>query len=396
MTEPTPPSFSSDLMRRAFRRQLLMGAMALVLLVFSTSVLLMELHLNEGVKTRYQEALSIATRALDVHRLAAQLSRERLRSQADPSAALASLPKSSEQRRQRQADLEAIRDGLQSLRGLALTPQERGLLRQLETALDDAVRPSLDPARSVLGAMPTSENVSFEKVATALDALSASVAQRALEVAARSNVLDKIARYTLYIAVLLAISFGGLFALLLWRSQKASREGMGALDRMAHEDGLTGITNRRGLDDGLAIELARTRRSGTPLTVVMLDLDHFKRFNDRRGHAAGDLLLRGAAQGWRHQLRPTDLLARYGGEEFTLVLPGCDADTACQLIERLRPIVPERQTFSAGVATWDEHESPAQLVNRADRALLVAKKQGRNRTVVSGREPQMSLPLGAA
>jgi diguanylate cyclase (GGDEF)-like protein len=205
-----------------------------------------------------------------------------------------------------------------------------------------------------------------------------------------------IARYTLFVAVLLAVSFGGLFGLLMWRSQMASREVMGVLDRLAHEDGLIGITNRRGLDDGLAIELARARRTGVALTVVMLDLDHFKKFNDRRGHAAGDVLLRGAAQAWRQQLRPTDLLARYGGEEFTLVLASCDAAAACQLIERLRPLMPERQTFSAGVATWESHESPGQLLNRADRALLVAKKQGRNRTIVSGQEPQMSLPLISA
>ncbi|HEY4038768.1 MAG TPA: GGDEF domain-containing protein, partial [Burkholderiaceae bacterium] len=179
-------------------------------------------------------------------------------------------------------------------------------------------------------------------------------------------------------------------------SQIASREEMGALDRMAREDGLTGVTNRRGLDEGLVIELARARRSGQPLTAVMLDLDYFKRFNDRRGHGAGDALLRNAAQAWRRQLRPTDLLARYGGEEFTLVLPSCEADAACQLIERLRPVVPERQTFSAGVALWESHESPEQLLARADRALLVAKKQGRNRTVVSGREPQMTLPLRIA
>jgi hypothetical protein len=119
MAETNPPTFSSDLVRRAFRRQLLMGALALLLLIFSSSVLLMELHLNEGVKTRYQEALSIAGRALDVHRLAAQLSSERLRLQADPAAAVAATHGSAQQRRQRQADLERIREGLQSLRGLA-------------------------------------------------------------------------------------------------------------------------------------------------------------------------------------------------------------------------------------------------------------------------------------
>jgi diguanylate cyclase (GGDEF)-like protein len=223
-----------------------------------------------------------------------------------------------------------------------------------------------------------------------------SLSARALEASERSRTLNQIARYTLALAVLLAISFSGVFGVLMWRLQIASREEMGALDRMAREDGLTGVTNRRGLDEGLLVELARARRSGQQLTAVMLDLDHFKRFNDRRGHGAGDTLLRNAAQAWRRQLRPTDLLARYGGEEFTLVLPSCDADAACLLIERLRPVVPERQTFSAGVALWESHESPEQLLARADRALLVAKKQGRNRTVVSGQEPQMTLPLRIA
>jgi diguanylate cyclase (GGDEF)-like protein len=229
-----------------------------------------------------------------------------------------------------------------------------------------------------------------------LGSVSAAVSARATEAAERGRFLSLTARYTLAVGVLLAIVFGSAFALLIWRSQSSSREVMAALDRMAREDGLTGIANRRTLDEAMTVELARARRSGNELTVVMLDLDHFKRFNDRRGHGAGDALLRNAAQAWRRQLRPTDLLARYGGEEFTLVLPSCNADSACQLVERLRPLMPERQTFSAGVATWEQHESPEQLLVRADRALLVAKKQGRNRTVVSGREPQMTLPLQIA
>jgi diguanylate cyclase (GGDEF)-like protein len=236
----------------------------------------------------------------------------------------------------------------------------------------------------------------FETIAESLDWLSASVSARGLKASERSRFLNLIARYTLWLAILLAVSFGTVFSVLMWRSQRSSREVMDALDRMAREDALTGITNRRGLDEGLTIELARARRTGLELTVAMLDLDYFKRYNDRRGHAAGDSLLRTAAQAWRRQLRPTDFLARYGGEEFTLVLPSCDADAACQLIERLRPVVPDRQTFSAGVATWERHESPEQLLARADGALLVAKKQGRNRTVVSGREPQMTLPLQTA
>jgi diguanylate cyclase (GGDEF)-like protein len=125
----------------------------------------------------------------------------------------------------------------------------------------------------------------------------------------------------------------------------------------------------------------------------MIDLDHFKRYNDRRGHAAGDALLRAAAQAWARQLRPTDLVARYGGEEFTLVLPACSADQAAQLVDRLRPLLPDRQTFSAGIATWDGDETTNELVQRADRALLQAKKAGRNRSVIAGRELQTTLPL---
>lgn len=168
------------------------------------------------------------------------------------------------------------------------------------------------------------------------------------------------------------------------------------LGHLVHEDALTGVTNRRGLDERLPQEMARALRSSELLTVAMLDLDHFKRFNDRRGHGAGDVLLCGAAQAWHKQLRPSDLLARYGGEEFTLVLPSCDAEQAQLLIERLRPVVPDHQTFSAGIATWNGEDDPVELLRTADIALLASKKNGRNCTIVSDQEPQMRLPLRAA
>ncbi len=145
-------------------------------------------------------------------------------------------------------------------------------------------------------------------------------------------------------------------AALIGLTLRTLRANKALLERMSHlaqQDGLTGIANRRTLDESLPVEFARALRSGQPLTLVMIDLDHFKRYNDRRGHAAGDALLRGAAQAWLKQLRPTDLLARYGGEEFTLVLPACSADQAAQLVDRLRPLMPDRQTFSAGIATWE-------------------------------------------
>ena len=205
--------------------------------------------------------------------------------------------------------------------------------------------------------------------------------------------VSEIASIAVVLTSLLALLLGAVVAALVHRAQHESRATLGVMGQLLRTDPLTGIGNRRSLDENLPVEMARARRTGTPLTVAMLDLDFFKRYNSRRGHAGGDALLRSASQSWRKHLRPTDTLVRYGGEEFTLVLPNCAADQACQLIDRLRPGLPDNQTFSAGVATWDLQESAENLLQRADQALLMAKKQGRNRTIVSGRQEQISLPL---
>jgi diguanylate cyclase (GGDEF)-like protein len=210
----------------------------------------------------------------------------------------------------------------------------------------------------------------------------------------RAAPLAGFARQILIALALLTALLGALFAVLARRAAIAHRRLVAHLDALAHTDGLTGIVNRRGLDERLPLEIARADRLGYPLTTVMIDLDHFKRFNDRRGHGAGDRVLRGAAQAWRAQLRPTDLLARYGGEEFTLVLPACDAAQAVQMVERLRPLTPERQTFSAGIAQRLPGEDAAELLARADRALLAAKRTGRNRSVID-EAVQALLPLRA-
>ncbi len=117
------------------------------------------------------------------------------------------------------------------------------------------------------------------------------------------------------------------------------------------------------------------------MCVVMLDLDRFKDFNDREGHQAGDRLLKLCAASWADQLRATDILVRYGGEEFSLVLTGCTLEDARVLVERLRDVMPEGHTVSAGIAAWDGLESPAALVGRADTALYDAKRAGRDRIV---------------
>ena len=123
-----------------------------------------------------------------------------------------------------------------------------------------------------------------------------------------------------------------------------------AAKESARIDALTTLPNRRGWDEALSRELARARREQTPFCIALLDLDHFKAFNDTNGHQAGDRLLRRAASAWKLALRQSDLVARYGGEEFAVLLPICDLDEAMEVIERLRAATPEGQTVSAGVA----------------------------------------------
>lgn len=153
------------------------------------------------------------------------------------------------------------------------------------------------------------------------------------------------------------------------------------VDVLAHLDSLTGLPNRRSLDEQLARELARARRTKTPLCVALLDLDHFKNYNDAHGHRGGDLLLQRIATAWDSELRGADFIARYGGEEFVVILPDCTEDQAQPAVERLRAAAPEGQTCSAGLARWDFVESAEDLLERADAAMYEAKGQGRDRII---------------
>lgn len=155
------------------------------------------------------------------------------------------------------------------------------------------------------------------------------------------------------------------------------------LEQLAQTDPLTGAMNRRHLDLTLARELSRAARTGSPLCVAMLDVDHFKRFNDTFGHAEGDQLLRGMVDAWQEHLREFDAIARYGGEEFLVVLPSTDLDEAVRATERLRAVVPRDQRVSAGVARFAPGETADDLTRRADEALYAAKRAGRDRVVAA-------------
>jgi GGDEF domain-containing protein len=165
-----------------------------------------------------------------------------------------------------------------------------------------------------------------------------------------------------------------------------------SLRRTAGSDLLTGLANRQTWEEALSREMARARREPSrTLSIAIIDVDWFKRVNDRHGHQGGDLLLRGLSAAWTQGLRESDLLtrlggdgpsllARYGGDEFALLLAYCDSEQACAVLTRLQSGQSE-VTFSAGVATWHGSESVSELVARADAALYKAKNTGRNRIV---------------
>jgi diguanylate cyclase (GGDEF)-like protein len=149
------------------------------------------------------------------------------------------------------------------------------------------------------------------------------------------------------------------------------------VERLALTDPLTEAANRRAWDRWL--DRATDAHGGQHFAIGVLDLDHFKAFNDAHGHVAGDALLVEATAAWTAELRPGAELARIGGEEFAVLLPRTDLAGAAATLERLARRTPRGQTCSAGVAEWNRSESPDALMRRADEALYAAKRAGRDR-----------------
>jgi diguanylate cyclase (GGDEF)-like protein len=154
---------------------------------------------------------------------------------------------------------------------------------------------------------------------------------------------------------------------------------LGQLTEFALTDELTGLPNRRAWDEQLEQALGEP----APLCVAILDLDHFKSYNDDHGHQAGDRFLKEAAAAWRAQLRPGDTLARYGGEEFVVLLHEDELETARGVVDRLRAVTPRGQSCSAGIARREDGETSTDLLGRADHALYEAKRAGRDRSLIA-------------
>jgi diguanylate cyclase (GGDEF)-like protein len=188
------------------------------------------------------------------------------------------------------------------------------------------------------------------------------------------------------------------------RRTRELAEANARLAQLAVTDGLTGLYNHRHFHERLALEVERTGRSGLPMALFMIDVDHFKRYNDLRGHPAGDEVLRQLARLLGDGRRVNDFVARYGGEEFAVVLVDTPKLSAAQIAEKLRERVaahpfsmPEAEpklSISVGVAAFPEDAQDSEgLVRAADAALYRAKAAGRDRVAAGARRPEQNVVL---
>jgi diguanylate cyclase (GGDEF)-like protein len=156
------------------------------------------------------------------------------------------------------------------------------------------------------------------------------------------------------------------------------------LEALASLDSLTGLKNRRAFEERLQEEISRARRSKECFALLLLDIDHFKNFNDSFGHPRGDDVLKSVSRVLSRSVRDADFIARYGGEEFAIILPDTDRDAAKLMGERLRVAIEENAwdarpiTVSVGAAAWLDGASAESLIDQADRALYRSKQAGRN------------------
>jgi diguanylate cyclase len=239
-------------------------------------------------------------------------------------------------------------------------------------------------ARQFLDTAIADNRTQMRAISDAADQTEAGVDPRSLVEQLMSELAKAAAR-----AVKLEASFGEKS-----RELDSIRDSLNKSEERAKTDTLTGLPNRRALDEFFRKAQMAAMETGETLSVLLIDIDHFKKFNDNYGHVVGDQVLRLVANTLRERVRGIDLPARYGGEELIAVLPGADLASCMAVAERIRRSISERPitrrstgeilpgvTVSIGVGQFQFGEAMADLIDRCDRALYLAKKSGRNRVV---------------
>ena len=288
-------------------------------------------------------------------------------------------------------DRKLTRAYLRKIDGREIVPLEAGQRTEIQRALD---RGSIDLILMDVQ-MPEKSGLEWlaeivERQAAPVVMLTGSGSEEVAVQALREGAVGYLPKNKLSAATLANVIDD---AIRRWREMQQSKANQAELERMAYIDSLTGLYNKRAIIHKLCERMKLARRYGEELSVIMLDIDHFKKVNDQYGHIVGDDVLEKCATLVRHNIRDANTLGRYGGEEFIIFMPHTDSSSAQDVAERIRKTIESAKmtdsqgsmfsiTISQGLASYKSGDDEHSLIGRADAALYAAKDNGRNRVEI--------------
>lgn len=366
------------------------------------------IHAEQVARRQFDDLIDLTRQVLQLRYLAAGLNSRRLVytmeiSRIGPDAVMDDHPS----RAEFLAAVTAYRSKLAAIDSTRLSPDEQSLYSAANRAFDQFMKPQERAAGLLVNSqrnsglastagttVPGPEIVHFDPTLQPVGDLTERVIARSDRLAVQAaSAGDHASKWKIAFALMTAL-LALLFGVMNVRAIMQRVRILGNLDALSRTDPLTGVANRRRFDEECPLALERARRTERSLSVVKLELDNFRSFVDANGLPSGNSLLTATAGSFASRLREGDIIARYGYEEFAIILHGCSADAAREIVDRVRDVMPERQTFSAGITESDGHEEVAMMMARADQALDAGKHAGRNRTVIMRRDATVELQRG--